>query len=104
MPAGSLLIWDSRLYHENQIDETEERYVQYVCMAPKNIKANSLSQQTKRVQYFETRRTTNHHPYPIKVNGLKPRMYDKVDTDTIDYDALPEPDLADLMNDIQQLL
>ena len=38
VPAGALVLWDSRVFHQNQYGrpESEERIVQYVCYLPKN--------------------------------------------------------------------
>lgn len=105
VPAGALVLWDSRTFHQNQYgaSNSEERMVQYVCYLPKNNKNNSKSQQTKRAKYFETRRTTSHWPYSIKVNGLQPQTYgDK--SKIIDYSTLKPPDLEELMPDILKLI
>ena len=43
VPAGSLVIWDSRTFHQNQYGapNSEERLVQYVCFLPKNHPKNT---------------------------------------------------------------
>ena len=77
VPAGSLVIWDSRSFHQNQYGEpeSEKRMVQYVCYFPKNHKNNTPAIQKKRRKYFEERRTTSHWPAPIKVNGKQGRTF-----------------------------
>jgi len=102
--AGSLVLWDSRTFHQNQYGQAgEERIVQYVCFLPKAHKGNSISQQKKRIKYYEERRTTSHWPYPLNVNGLQPSTYgDK--TLLIDYTKLKAPQLEDLDAKIRQLL
>tara|TARA_B110000261_G_C13022425_1_gene332668 strand:+ start:163 stop:1020 length:858 start_codon:yes stop_codon:yes gene_type:complete len=105
VPAGSMVLWDSRLFHQNQYGPAgcEERVVQYVCMLPKNVKTNSAHQQKKRQLYFDTKRMTSHYPYPIKVNSLQSRHWGNPDL-VIDYNALREPDLSDYMTQIKELL
>jgi ectoine hydroxylase-related dioxygenase (phytanoyl-CoA dioxygenase family) len=102
--AGSLVLWDSRTFHQNQYGKAgEERIVQYVCFLPKAHKSNSKSQQQKRIKYYEERRTTSHWPYPLNVNGLQPRTYgDKALL--LDYTQMPAPQLADLDDKIRVLL
>ena len=102
--AGSLVLWDSRTFHQNQYGKAgEERIVQYVCFLPKAHKSNSKSQQAKRVKYFEERRTTSHWPYPLNVNGKQPRNYGDKEL-IIDYAQLTPPDLTDLETSIRLLL
>jgi len=102
--AGSLVLWDSRTFHQNQYGQAgEERIVQYVCFLPKAHKSNSKSQQAKRIKYYEERRTTSHWPYPLNVNGLQPRTYgDK--TLLLDYTKMRAPELGDLDAKIRLLL
>ena len=103
--AGSLVIWDSRVFHQNQYGKTksEERIVQYVCYLPKNHPANTQSMKKKRLKYFEEQRTTSHWPYPIKVNSLQPRTYGNKDL-LINYDDLKFNDLKEFEDDIKKLL
>jgi hypothetical protein len=105
VPAGSLVLWDSRTFHQNQYGkpDSEERIVQYVCYLPKSHPKNTKSQIEKRQKYFEERRTTSHWPSPIKVNGLQPRTYgDK--SNEIDYSLLSKPDLSEYSDEIKKLL
>ena len=105
IPAGSLVLWDSRTFHQNQYGKpgSEERLVQYVCYFPKNHSNNTEAMKRKRKKYFDTRRTTSHWPAPISVNGLQPRTYGD-STLKIDYSILAEPNLEDLMPEIEKLL
>tara|TARA_B100001248_G_C27392478_1_gene463273 strand:- start:105 stop:974 length:870 start_codon:yes stop_codon:yes gene_type:complete len=105
VPAGSLVLWDSRSFHQNQYGKpnSEERLVQYVSYLPKNDKKNSKSMQTKRQKYFNDKRTTSHWAYPIRVNSLQPKTYGD-DSLLIDYDKLPKIQLDDMMDKIQELI
>ena len=105
VPAGSLVIWDSRTFHQNQYGApgSEERIVQYVCYLPREHKSNNKAMQLKRQKYFLERRTTSHWPAPIYVNGKQPRTYGDNSLE-IDYSTLVAPDLSDLDNLIKELL
>lgn len=98
IPAGSLVLWDSRTFHQNQYGKpgSEERIVQYVCFLPKNNKGNSFVQQRKRLKYFNERRTTSHWPYPINLNSLQPRTFGD-DSRKIDYTSLKPVEFDDEM-------
>ena len=104
IPAGSLVLWDSRTFHQNQYGKPylEERIVQYVCYLPKSHPKNTKAQTKKRLKYFEERRTTSHWPCPITVNGCQPQTYgDK--SKIIDYTILHKPELT-RFNDIIKTL
>ncbi len=105
IPAGSLVVWDSRVFHQNQYGKpgSEERLVQYVCYLPKSHPKNTVAMQRKRKKYFDTRRTTSHWPAPIHVNSLQPRNYGN-QTLKIDYSSLSIPELDDLRSEIDKLL
>jgi len=105
VPAGALVLWDSRTFHQNQYGapHSEERLVQYVCFKPKHDPANTPSMQEKRKRYFAARRTTSHWPYPIKVNGLQPQTYGD-DSKRIDYSQLQQPNLARFMPEIEKII
>ena len=49
VPAGALVIWESRVFHQNQYGtpESEERLVQYVCYLPRNHPKNTNSMTLK---------------------------------------------------------
>lgn len=104
--AGDLVIWDSRVFHQNQYGKplSEKRLVQYISFLPKNDPGNSESMQKKRLKYFRERRTTSHWAYPIKVNGLQPRLFKGEDKFKIDYSKLAPVDLDDLESDIMKIL
>ena len=59
--AGSLVLWDSRTFHQNQYgnnESKEERIVQYISYLPRcNLSKKMLE---KRQKYFTDRRTTSH--------------------------------------------
>ena len=51
--AGSLVLWDSRCFHQNQYGnfksfKPEERIVQYICYLPKNHKKKYQSYAKKK--------------------------------------------------------
>jgi hypothetical protein len=103
---GSLILWDSRTFHQNQYGNGEERLVQYVCYLPRS-RANKSNLQ-KRSVYFQERRTTSHWPTPVRVNGLQPQVYGD-SSKLIDYTLLQDhPDniqfLQDHQNEIQSLV
>jgi len=105
IPAGSLVLWDSRIFHQNQYGkpDSEERFVQYICYLPKNHLKNTPAMAKKRQKYLEERRTTSHWPAPIHVNGLQPQVYgDK--SRLIDYSQLPSPNISDMSEEIQKLI
>ena len=105
VPAGALVLWDSRTFHQNQYGQpkSEERMIQYLCYLPKNSPKNTAAMQKKRRLYFKERRTTSHWPYPIKVNGKQPQTYGD-NSKLIDYEFLPPINLEDMMSDIEALL
>jgi len=104
IPAGSLVLWDSRTFHQNQYGKPgEERIVQYVCYLPKSHKKNTAAMKTKRMKYFNEKRTTSHWPAPINVNGKQPQTYgDK--SKLIDYSKLTAPNLDDIRDEIIKLI
>lgn len=100
--AGSMVIWDSRTFHQNQYGTTqEERIVQYISFLPKKYRNKKMEE--KRYKYFLERRTTSHWAYPVKVNSLQPRTYGKKEL-LIDYSKLRLPILEDLMEDITKII
>lgn len=102
--SGSLVIWDSRTFHQNCYgNPSEERLVQYLSYLPKQSSKNTQAMQAKRLKYFTERRTTSHWAYPIRVNSLQPQTYgDK--SKLIDYSALEEPNLENLLESIKILI
>lgn len=103
IPAGALVLWDSRTFHQNQYglpECGEDRLVQYVCYLPKSHPKNTKAMQNKRRMYFKEKRTTSHWPAPIHVNSLQPRNKEF----KIDYSILKDPGLTDFKDDIELLL
>ena len=108
--AGDLVIWDSRLFHQNTCGTltcNEERLVQYLCYLPKHSASNNKIEQEQRKKYFYNLRTTNHWPYPMFPVSEQPRTYNYYNPHNeiiIDYDYIPKPRLYDLLPEIQKLL
>ena len=105
VPTGSLVLWDSRTFHQNQYGapNSEERLVQYVCYLPANHIKNTLKMKEKRLKYFNEKRTTSHWPTPINVNGKQPQTYgDK--SKFINYESLKPPYLEHIQHEINKLL
>ena len=105
IPAGALVLWDSRTFHQNQYgkEKSEERIVQYVSFLPKHSSNNTEVMKTKRLKYFNDRRTTSHWAYPIRVNGLQPQTYGD-NSWLINYDLLKEINLGDLEEKIKEII
>lgn len=105
IPAGALVLWDSRTFHQNQYGKpnSEERMVQYVCYLPKTHVTNTQAQIIKRLNYFEDKRTTSHWPSTIKVNGLQPQTYGD-NTKKIDYTLLKPPNLERFLDIIKTII
>ena len=103
--AGSLVLWDSRTFHQNQYGKpnSEERLVQYVCYFPKSHPKNTTNMQEKRKHYFINRRTTSHWPCPIRVNSLQPQTYGD-NNKKIDYSQIPYTNLDDIENNILKII
>jgi hypothetical protein len=105
VPAGSLVLWDSRTFHQNQYGKpnSEERMVQYVCYLPRDHPKYTETIRKKREKYFKERRTTSHWPCPVTVNGLQPQTFgDK--SKKIDYSKLTPPDLQGMEEEIKKLI
>ena len=105
IPAGSLVLWDSRTFHQNQYGtpNPEERLVQYLCFLPDTHPKNTTLMKQKRLKYFNERRTTSHWPCPINVNGKQPQTYGDT-SKLIDYNSLIPPKLDELHEEIMKLL
>jgi ectoine hydroxylase-related dioxygenase (phytanoyl-CoA dioxygenase family) len=100
--AGSLVLWDSRTFHQNQYgNKKEERIVQYVSYLPRSNMSKKMLE--KRQKYFADKRTTSHWAYPVKVNGLQPQNYGDA-TLKINYSELIKPQLEDLLEEIVKLV
>jgi ectoine hydroxylase-related dioxygenase (phytanoyl-CoA dioxygenase family) len=103
--AGSLVLWDSRVFHQNQYGKpaSEERLVQYICYFPRSHPKNTEAITKKRRKYFEESRTTSHWPCPVHVNSKQPQTYGDTSR-LIDYSILPKPNLEDMMDMIETLI
>jgi ectoine hydroxylase-related dioxygenase (phytanoyl-CoA dioxygenase family) len=106
--AGSLVLWDSRTFHQNQYGNpsitntnNEERIVQYVSFLPRSNLSKKMLE--KRQKYFADKRTTSHWAYPVKVNGLQPQNYGDTRL-KINYSELVEPKLEDMIEEITKLI
>jgi hypothetical protein len=101
--AGSLVLWDSRIFHQNQYggDCKEERLIQYVSYLPRKDLKEKIRE--KRMKYFLSRRTTSHWPYPVKVNGKQPQTYGNKSLE-VNYKTLNEPYLDDMIENIMKLI
>ena len=110
VPAGALVVWDSRLFHQNTCgtpDCKEERLVQYLCFLPRDNIQNTETECKKRLRYFENMRTTSHWPYPLNAVPEQPNMYNYYNPKApiiIEYNQLPEPHLIDLMSEIKKII
>tara|TARA_X000000368_G_scaffold88406_2_gene67394 strand:- start:1335 stop:2222 length:888 start_codon:yes stop_codon:yes gene_type:complete len=105
VPAGALVLWDSRVFHQNTYGkpESEERIVQYVCFYPRVHENNTAANQKKREKYFNEKRMTPHWPAPLRVNPLQPQTYGD-ESRIINYESLPEIDLNDMIEDILKIV
>ena len=106
--AGSLVLWDSRTFHQNTCGRPtceEERLVQYLCYLPKNNFDNRMGHH-HRMDFYNNLRTTGHCPYPLSAIPLQPNSYNSLYNDNfvINYSELPKPDLSDLQEKINKLL
>ena len=107
VPAGSMVLWDSRTFHQNQYGTeegpAEERIVQYVSYMPKAHPKNTPAMQRKRLLYYAQLRTTSHWASPLRVNPLQGRNFGDPRL-VINYDALRPPDLERFETKIRKLL
>jgi len=110
VPAGSMVLWDSRSFHQNQYgvshpepELNEERLVQYVCFLPKSHPKNTKAMKKKRLNYLKALRTTSHWPCPINVNSLQVRTFGD-DSKIIKYDNLTPPILEDIKDEINKII
>ena len=105
VPAGSLVLWDSRVFHQNQYGKpnSEYRIVQYVCYLPRDHPKYTEAIRKKREKYFKERRTTSHWPCPVTVNGLQPQTFGD-ESKKIDYSKMVPPNLQDIESEIKKLI
>ncbi|BCT22780.1 phytanoyl-CoA dioxygenase [Carp edema virus] len=95
VPKGSLVLWDSRTFHQNYTTpgSRETRFVQYVCFLNKDFLTKNM--RDKKLKYFADRRATNHWPYPVKVISKQPRTFGN-DALLVNYEDLKIPTYDDL--------
>ena len=106
VPAGAMVLWDSRVFHQNQYGRSncgEERMVQYVCFLPKHHPSNTAAMQEKRKRYLREKRTTTHWPCPISVVGLQPQTYGNKEL-MIDYEKIANQDISEFTYDIEKIV
>lgn len=107
---GSMVLWDSRTFHQNTCgspESKEDRLVQYLCFLPKNHINNTDEEKEKRRYFFENQYTTNHYPYPMTAISKQPNYYNSINPNNkiiIDYNLIPNSYLDDLMLEIEKLL
>lgn len=92
-PAGSLVLWDSRIMHAGQESlrarkaaDATIRMVVYLCYLPRSF-ATPADLEKKREAY-DNLRMTSHWPHHPMLFGLKPQTYGKELPDVV---ALPPP-------------
>ena len=76
-PAGSIILWDSRLIHSgrepSKIRSTPNfRFIVYVCQLPKT---GNEKEKTKKIKAFNELRITSHWPHKTKMFSKVPRTY-----------------------------
>lgn len=102
-PAGSLVLWDSRVIHAGKEAtrdraQSNERVIAYVCCTPRSMASDRVI--AKRIKAFEDSRMTTHWPHKCKLFGKMPRTYGNADL-IPDCPPLPRPDVD---NDIARAL
>lgn len=99
-PAGTLVLWESRLVHMGLpplAPAGRRRAVAYVCMTPRLWASEGVLR--KRQLYFETHRTTTHLPHRVTVCADSPRFPRSGGSDprpVVQQLQRAPPDLADL--------
>ena len=95
-PAGSLVLWDSRLFHagkepEKERQETNFRCVVYLCYTPRSLATTANLR--KKQKAFKEKRLTSHWPHKVKLFPLNPRTYGNELPNTTE---IPNPVLSDV--------
>ncbi|KAJ3028679.1 hypothetical protein HDV00_010099 [Rhizophlyctis rosea] len=71
VPAGSLILWDSRMIHCNCPPQPEKsshtRACTYICMMPRSLASKPVLEE--RIQLHKKHCTTGHWPHELTVNG-----------------------------------
>jgi len=100
--AGDLLLWDSRLIHQNAYAADEERAVCYVSY--RSRQGLSPAQRSKRLRAFQDQRMTSHWAYPVELNATQPQVWGDA-TKLINYETLPPIEYPpELLSQIKQFL
>ena len=102
---GSLVLWDSRVFHQNTCGDPEcreERLVQYLCYLPRNHPKNTDQENQTRRECFRQRINTSHWPYPLRPIHKQPSYHGQ--QVYIEYDGLPVPKIDDLLDKIDAIL
>ena len=89
-PAGSMVLWDSRLMHCGREptkgrEKENTRCVSYVCMTPRFFAKQS--QLTKKQKAFNELRLTTHWPHRVKLFAKVPRLYGNPVPNVTDIEA-----------------
>jgi len=96
-PAGSIVLWDSKLIHCGQQpikgrSRPNYRFCFYVCQMPRDRATEA--QLRKKRKAFEELRLTTHNPIKVKLFPKNPRLYGGDHKEGIL--PPPEPELTDL--------
>lgn len=107
--AGDLVLWDSRLFHQNtsgSIDCLEERLIQYLCYLPKNHVKNDYENKEKRLICYKDKYSTSHWPCPINPIPKQHYYYSDHGDDScyIDYEEIHDVPMEDIQEKINKLL
>jgi len=97
VPAGGMIIWDSRCFHQNTFGPkqcSEERIVQYVCMFPKNTSNYNENDKITRRSLFNNKISTTHWPYPVQTIPVQPPRNEM--NIKINYDLIQKNNLSNL--------
>ena len=94
-PAGSIVLFDSRIIHYGQPalqyrDQPNFRCVAYICMLPRFL--CSREELEKKREAFRSMQTTHHNPIKIKHFSSNPKFFD---TNMI-VQSLPRPNVSAL--------
>ena len=97
--AGSLILWDSRLFHcgsEPLVERKKPNYrsVVYICMTPRNFSDEKNIRKKKKA--FNNKRTTSHWPHHIKLFSKTPNTYGKQIKDIVNIEPVEFDELSDL--------
>lgn len=77
-PAGSIILWDSRLIHAGKEALKDRiapnfRFVVYVCQLPSSLLSDK--ERRRKIKAFEERRVTSHWPHKVRLFPKTPRTY-----------------------------